>query len=682
MPFYIIDNGVQYDISTIVQRETVKYHATLSVDIDAKGGESTLEFGIIVNPSISFKPRSGVVITWIGDDQFGTTIFSGLIKECPQVFAGFNEAGQAVMHYNISARDPSVLMEKKITEKGILNQKATVGATDKAKITSSVIGTPATGLTVVIKAEQQFPDFIGNNPGELMDLMAIGSEPRLGLPTDNDDAGTDAFKMPFDYELGRMTYKDAIDQLAREAGLLWWVDSQWQFHHKSFPTIYNTLQDEFFDIDDFKENYYDLNVKEDTEKWVSRVKVIGNVYDAGDVNPQNRKQGKQKREEIEIVVTGTVDKINAIRERIGYDPLPPNTDVDMLPDTEPGLWITSVSAPNVYVQKSSGDPDPTRPDYSLLRQIGQAYLLRYGQPDIMGSVNYTGRPPKVGLSINIFSEQRGLDIRVPIVEVEIDTSGRNQGNDENGERVYEYHCQFRGPSMKLKYMRVGVTGEIVRARPERALKPNPPTITGATVYSEATGEVLSQMGTATVTGTVITPNYTTVGSPFGGDTSNTYPDTYDSAPNSPAPGGGYEKAKKFYPPIKKPWTISSGFGNRIHPVTGEPSFHPGIDIDAATGSPIYAIFDGTIVVAENNPHVNLAGKYIKLNTTEGHQAVYMHLQKIIVPQGSSVKRGQIIGYTDNTGRSTGPHLHFGVFDSLGTPLDPTGFQYYDDREAT
>lgn len=641
-----------------------------------------------ISPEAIFKPRVGNIITWVADNDSDLTIFSGPITNAIQTQIGFGEKSiefqdPRVLHYDVDARDPSILMEKKLTEKGTYNQKVSEGATDPTKIPSQISGNAKTGFQVTITADQQqFPDFIGNNAGELIDLLAIGADPRLGLPTDNDNAGTDEFALPFDYEIGRMNYKEAIDQVAREAGLLWWVDAEWNFHHKSFPTIYNTLQDPYFDIVDNVDHFYGFEIREDVEKWVSRVKVYSQVHDAGDENKENKKKGQQKKEEVLVVVTSPIENINAIRNRIGFPPLPDTTNVDELPDTEPGIWMQEVNAPNVYLQKESGDLDPERADTSLLTQIGQAYLLRYGQPDLVGSVYYNEMPPRVGASILLNSDSRGLDgILIPIVEVEIDSGGEHQGNDVTGGRVYTYRAQFRGPSMKMRYARLGTSAQIIRNRPDRLLKPKPPIIQGADVYAESSGEVLGQMAVSTtVTAKVILPDYTQTGTPYGGDTSNTYPLPVDSSPDPTPPGSGYEQTRKYYPPIKKPWNITSSFGARTHPVTGEASFHAGIDISAKIGSPVYSILDGTIAIAEYNPHVNLAGKYIKVNLVDGAQTVYMHLSKIIVKTGQTVKRGQIIGYSGNTGRSTGPHLHFGILKGGGYK-DPTSFTYYDDRQV-
>jgi murein DD-endopeptidase MepM/ murein hydrolase activator NlpD len=685
MPFYILDDGLQFDVSQYVQRETVQYHSSLSVDIDAHGGESTFSCQMVIDPSTDFKPRAGSILTWVSDNVSDLTIFSGVISDAIQIQAGFGEIFARVMQYQVSARDASVLMEKKITEPGIYNQKWTEGATDPEKIKPDVTGNSRDGFQVSIKTDQhQFPDFIGNNPGELIDLLAIASDPRYGLPTDNDTAATDDFALPFDYEIGRMTHKDAIDQICREAGLLWWVDAEWNFHHQSFPKIYNTRQDSFFDINDDvdNKNFYGFEFREDIEKWVSRVKVIGNVLDAGDVNQENRRQGKQKKEEVIVTVTSSLENINAIRARIGASPLAEGTNVEELPDSEPGIWMTTVNAPDVYLQKESGDSDPTKPDYSLLQQIGEAYLLRYGQPDIVGSVFYNDRPPVIGASININSFHRGIDdLTVPVIEVEVDSAGDHQGNDEIGDRVYTYRAQFRGPSMKLRYARLGTGAEIVKIRKERLLKPSPPDILGADIYAEASGEILDQIQVSTtVTATIVTPDYNISGTPYGGITDE-YPVFTDGGSEPVAPSPGYEQTRKYYPPIKQPWTITDGFGTRTHPVTGVAnSDHTAIDISAAIGTPIYAILDGVVAVAESNPHINLAGKYIKINLTDGSQALYAHLSKIIVKKGQSIKRGQILGYTGNTGRSTGPHLHFGLKKG-GVPVNPTGFTYYDDRET-
>lgn len=97
--------------------------------------------------------------------------------------------------------------------------------------------------------------------------------------------------------------------------------------------------------------------------------------------------------------------------------------------------------------------------------------------------------------------------------------------------------------------------------------------------------------------------------------------------------------------------------------------HWGIDIEAYNGEPVYATADGFIVRAsEDNTHG--MGKNIKICTPTAWCAIYMHLDSWAVSAGDNVSRGQIIGYADNTGFSTGPHLHYQIEDPSGQTVDP------------
>ncbi len=96
-------------------------------------------------------------------------------------------------------------------------------------------------------------------------------------------------------------------------------------------------------------------------------------------------------------------------------------------------------------------------------------------------------------------------------------------------------------------------------------------------------------------------------------------------------------------------------------------FHTGIDFGVSVGTPVYAASDGVIVRADNNDqgvakwrHYQY-GKYIVIGHANNLSTLYAHLSKQVVSAGDIIKRGQIIGYSGNTGYATGPHLHFGVY---------------------
>lgn len=112
--------------------------------------------------------------------------------------------------------------------------------------------------------------------------------------------------------------------------------------------------------------------------------------------------------------------------------------------------------------------------------------------------------------------------------------------------------------------------------------------------------------------------------------------------------------------------LTSSFGYRSDPFTGKAAYHAGIDIAGRTGDPVYAAGSGTVTEAEYNPS---RGQYIIIEHPDGLQTWYMHLNSIQVNSGEQVTKGQSIGHLGNTGRSTGPHLHFQVVKQ-NTPVDP------------
>ncbi len=122
-----------------------------------------------------------------------------------------------------------------------------------------------------------------------------------------------------------------------------------------------------------------------------------------------------------------------------------------------------------------------------------------------------------------------------------------------------------------------------------------------------------------------------------------------------------EKQKSIYLATPKGWPvkgyISSGFGWRIHPITGKREFHHGIDIATPSGTPIRATANGMVISTGKK---RISGKYIIIQHGYGFNTVYAHLKKYVVKVGQEVKRGEVIGYVGSTGLSTGPHLYYGI----------------------
>jgi murein DD-endopeptidase MepM/ murein hydrolase activator NlpD len=113
-------------------------------------------------------------------------------------------------------------------------------------------------------------------------------------------------------------------------------------------------------------------------------------------------------------------------------------------------------------------------------------------------------------------------------------------------------------------------------------------------------------------------------------------------------------------------TVTSAFGWRADPLTGEGRFHKGVDVRAAYGQQIPAVANGTVVSA------GPAGGYglsVVIEHGSGIRTRYAHLSEVKVKAGEAVSRGQDIGRVGNSGRSTGPHLHFEVLAG-GRPVDP------------
>lgn len=120
--------------------------------------------------------------------------------------------------------------------------------------------------------------------------------------------------------------------------------------------------------------------------------------------------------------------------------------------------------------------------------------------------------------------------------------------------------------------------------------------------------------------------------------------------------------------------VASGFGYRIDPVYKVTKFHAGLDFTAPQGTPIYATADGTVKVSGNLQ--NGFGNHIIINHGYGYESLYGHMYRIKARQGQSVKRGEVIGWVGNTGKSTGPHCHYEVHKN-GQPINPIYFFYND-----
>uniref|UniRef100_A0A7C4XEY3 M23 family metallopeptidase n=1 Tax=candidate division WOR-3 bacterium TaxID=2052148 RepID=A0A7C4XEY3_UNCW3 len=115
--------------------------------------------------------------------------------------------------------------------------------------------------------------------------------------------------------------------------------------------------------------------------------------------------------------------------------------------------------------------------------------------------------------------------------------------------------------------------------------------------------------------------------------------------------------------------VSSGFGYRVDPFTGEVRMHEGLDMSAPTGTPVYATGDGVVTFADWNMGY---GYVVEIDHGYGFVTRYAHLSKILVKEGELVKRGQMIGRVGATGRAICPHLHYEVIVA-GIKVNPINY---------
>lgn len=135
--------------------------------------------------------------------------------------------------------------------------------------------------------------------------------------------------------------------------------------------------------------------------------------------------------------------------------------------------------------------------------------------------------------------------------------------------------------------------------------------------------------------------------------------------------------QQLFRSIPNGWVIENNgltgkFGWRTHPILKKREFHRGIDLRAKIGTPIYAPADGVVEYAGYHKESGF-GYLVILNHNFGFKTNYAHMnKKMVVKSGEFVQKGQLIGYTGNSGLSTGPHLHYEV-RFITRPLDPQAF---------
>ena len=144
--------------------------------------------------------------------------------------------------------------------------------------------------------------------------------------------------------------------------------------------------------------------------------------------------------------------------------------------------------------------------------------------------------------------------------------------------------------------------------------------------------------------------------------------TEETKPQETEPQETEPKEESWIVPINY-IMMTSAFGYRTDPVYGGSAFHYGVDLAAPTGTPIYASRSGTVSTASYD---GSCGYYVQINHGDGYRSIYMHMTHYVVSAGQYVSRGQVIGYCGSTGKSTGPHLHFGISKN-GSYVNPANY---------
>lgn len=120
-------------------------------------------------------------------------------------------------------------------------------------------------------------------------------------------------------------------------------------------------------------------------------------------------------------------------------------------------------------------------------------------------------------------------------------------------------------------------------------------------------------------------------------------------------------------PLYNSYSITSPFGERIHPISHEEVHHNGIDLKAPMSTPIRATADGTIKIVKDVPDGH--GLHIIIQHSDGYETLYGNLSRASVTPGQTIVKGEIIGKSGNSGQSTAPHLHYEIRQNQ-KPVNP------------
>ncbi|WP_418205555.1 M23 family metallopeptidase [Anaerotignum faecicola] len=131
-------------------------------------------------------------------------------------------------------------------------------------------------------------------------------------------------------------------------------------------------------------------------------------------------------------------------------------------------------------------------------------------------------------------------------------------------------------------------------------------------------------------------------------------------------GLAWERKKEDWLAPVTAGVVTSDCGKRENPLLHKQELHDGLDIAVPQGTEVVAVKSGTVTEVRTSA---TSGKLLRFETTDGYTILYAHLSEILVGQGEKIKQGQVVAKSGNTGLSTGPHLHYGIYRE-GKLLNP------------
>lgn len=130
----------------------------------------------------------------------------------------------------------------------------------------------------------------------------------------------------------------------------------------------------------------------------------------------------------------------------------------------------------------------------------------------------------------------------------------------------------------------------------------------------------------------------------------------DFTPEGPAQLTGSSAVVSAVPPLES-GTLTSAYGERIHPINGQEEFHNGVDIAAPQGAALAAMYDGEVTEVGENDSI---GRYVRMRHNGGIEVLYGHCDSVVVQSGDAVQAGDTVALVGSTGVSTGNHVHLSV----------------------